>query len=175
VDVSICAATNRDLRKLVAQGSFREDFYFRLVEPSVRLPPLRDRREEIPWLVVEAVRRIDAAIPIAAKLVEACMLRRWPGNVRELLAATSQATRRARSEGRGALKAEYLDPLAGASVTDTDPKENDESPPRAARERPDDASIRSALESAKGNVSRAAKALGMHRSQLRRWLARRSD
>jgi len=169
VDLSICAATNRDLRDDVARGRFREDLYFRL--PAVRLPPLRQRREEIPWLVVEAAHKVDPSLSIGAKLVEACLLRAWPGNIRELISACAQAARRARGEGQGALRIDHLDALAGAPVAAPEAESSGDA--RAARALPDDATIASALESAQGNVSGAAKALGMHRNQLRRWIERR--
>jgi len=89
VDVRIIAATNRDLRQLTSEGRFQEDLYYRLNVIPIALPPLRDRREDIPLLVEHFIRRhasragkrIDGMTPDAmAVLVEAP----WPGNVREL-------------------------------------------------------------------------------------------
>jgi transcriptional regulator with GAF, ATPase, and Fis domain len=89
VDVRIIAATNRDLRQLVAEGKFQEDLYYRLNVIPIALPPLRDRREDIPLLVEHFIRRhagragkrIDGMTPEAMSvLVDAP----WPGNVREL-------------------------------------------------------------------------------------------
>lgn len=89
VDVRVIAATNRDLRQLVADGEFREDLYYRLNVIPIVIPPLRDRREDIPLLVdhlsrrhaLRAGKRIDGIAPAAmAALTEA----QWPGNVREL-------------------------------------------------------------------------------------------
>jgi DNA-binding NtrC family response regulator len=89
VDVRIIAATNRDLRKASADGSFREDLYYRLNVIPITLPPLRDRREDIPLLVdhflerlsVETSGRVDT---VSAEALALLMRHDWPGNVREL-------------------------------------------------------------------------------------------
>jgi DNA-binding NtrC family response regulator len=89
VDVRIIAATNRDLRKAVQEGRFREDLFYRLNVIPITIPPLRDRREDIPLLVesfverlaVEMKKRIDG---VSAEAMTALMAHDWPGNVREL-------------------------------------------------------------------------------------------
>jgi PAS domain S-box-containing protein len=88
-DVRVLAATNRDLEKLVAEGRFREDLYYRLNVFPIRLPPLRERREDIPMLVWAFAKELGRAmgktiesIPRAA--MEALQQYPWPGNVREL-------------------------------------------------------------------------------------------
>jgi two-component system, NtrC family, response regulator AtoC len=89
VDVRIIAATNRDLRKAALEGKFREDLFYRLNVIPVLIPPLRQRREDIPLLVesfverlaVEMKKRIDGVSPDA---MSALMAHDWPGNVREL-------------------------------------------------------------------------------------------
>jgi two-component system, NtrC family, response regulator AtoC len=89
VDVRIIAATNRDLRKATEDNQFREDLYYRLNVIPILLPPLRDRREDIPLLIdhfleylsVEKSRRVDGVSPGALSLL---MKHDWPGNVREL-------------------------------------------------------------------------------------------
>ncbi|HET7084387.1 MAG TPA: nitrogen regulation protein NR(I) [Rhizomicrobium sp.] len=87
-DVRIIAATNRDLRQLISQGMFREDLYYRLNVVPLRLPPLRERIEDIPDLVRHFLRKAeDEGLPHKTLDNEALdMLRRhrWPGNVREL-------------------------------------------------------------------------------------------
>jgi DNA-binding NtrC family response regulator len=88
-DVRIVAATNRDLQKAVADGTFREDLYYRLNVIPISIPPLRERREDIPLLVealveqlsVEAGRHIEGLSHDAMALI---MTHGWPGNVREL-------------------------------------------------------------------------------------------
>ena len=84
VNVAICAATHKDLRALVAQGLFREDLFHRLAQREVSLPPLRDRPEEIPFLVELIRESVPGAPPPSPRFIEACLLHRWPGNIREL-------------------------------------------------------------------------------------------
>jgi transcriptional regulator with PAS, ATPase and Fis domain len=89
VDVRIVAATNQDLRQLVAIGEFRRDLYFRLNVLSIELPPLRERREDVPILVEafirEASERHDRQFPgISAEAMQILIAYAWPGNVREL-------------------------------------------------------------------------------------------
>jgi len=89
VDVRIIAATNRDLHKAVQEGKFREDLYYRLNVIAVTLPPLRERKEDIPLLVehlldqlsVETGKRLEG---VAAEAMDLLMAYHWPGNVREL-------------------------------------------------------------------------------------------
>jgi two-component system response regulator PilR (NtrC family) len=89
VDVRIIAATNRDLAEMIAAGTFREDLYYRIHVIPVRLPPLRDRREDIPLLVDHFVRKFGEELGTPPKRLTlqalACLeTYRWPGNVREL-------------------------------------------------------------------------------------------
>src|SRR5580692_5511336 len=87
-DVRIIAATNRDLRQLISQGLFREDLYYRLNVVPLRLPPLRERVEDIPDLVRHFLRKAeDEGLPhktVDADGLDALRRHRWPGNVREL-------------------------------------------------------------------------------------------
>ncbi|HVN96669.1 MAG TPA: sigma 54-interacting transcriptional regulator [Syntrophorhabdaceae bacterium] len=88
VDVRIIAATNRDLEKMVKYGKFREDLYYRLNVVPVLIPPLRQRREDIPFLLVHYLDRYGKKYGLEAKLtkdvVDILCSYRWPGNVREL-------------------------------------------------------------------------------------------
>ena len=89
MDVRIIAATNRDLRTQVAEGEFRRDLYYRLNVLSIELPPLRERREDIPLLIEHFVgelsRRMDRPFPgISREAMEVLKAYDWPGNVREL-------------------------------------------------------------------------------------------
>jgi len=89
VDVRVIAATNRDLRQMVADNQFQEDLYYRLNVIPIHIPPLRERRDDIPLLVDHFVRkhaqragkRIDAIEP---GVLDALVSADWPGNVREL-------------------------------------------------------------------------------------------
>jgi DNA-binding NtrC family response regulator len=96
VNARVVAATNRDLRAAVAAGTFREDLYFRLGAFVIAVPPLRDRREDIPPLVHEFVTRAAARMKkdvstVSAEAMTALMNYRWPGNVRELEHAIERA------------------------------------------------------------------------------------
>ena len=89
VDVRIITATNQDLRQLVAIGEFRRDLFFRLNVLSIELPPLRERREDIPLLVEAFVREVsernERTFPgISAEAMEMLASYTWPGNIREL-------------------------------------------------------------------------------------------
>jgi two-component system NtrC family response regulator len=89
VDVRVIAATNRDLRQMVADGRFLEDLFYRLHVIPVQIPPLRDRREDIPMLVEHFVRKHRKAAGKRVERFEEGVLKTledydWPGNVREL-------------------------------------------------------------------------------------------
>ena len=88
-DVRILAATNVDIPEALTTHSFRRDLYYRLNAFTLRVPPLRERKEEIPFLLKHFVgifseRYARSALPLSPTLVEACMNCSWPGNVREL-------------------------------------------------------------------------------------------
>jgi DNA-binding NtrC family response regulator len=86
LDVQVVAATNRDLREAVSRGTFRADLYYRLEALRLVIPPLRERREDIPPLVEHFCRRTRADIPesLVERMKSEFMARHWPGNVREL-------------------------------------------------------------------------------------------
>ena len=86
VDVRIVAATNRDMPSLLREGAFREDLYYRLNVVEIRVPPLRDRPEDIPPLVDYFMKEAGAGrdINVPSVVMEELMRRPWPGNVREL-------------------------------------------------------------------------------------------
>ena len=89
VDVRVIAATNQDLRELIARGRFREDLFFRLNVVPIELPPLRERREDIPELTELYLEEFSAGSPwgkprMTPRCLEALMAYAWPGNVREL-------------------------------------------------------------------------------------------
>ena len=97
VDVRVISATNRDLRELIQGGDFREDLYFRLNVVMLEIPPLRERREDIPELTGAFIRRLressgsgDVA-GVSSEAMEAMLRYPWPGNVRELINAVERA------------------------------------------------------------------------------------
>jgi two-component system response regulator HydG len=89
VNVRLISATHRDLPKAIAEGNFREDLYHRLKVVTVRLPPLRERRDDVPLLAAHFMKEMNAvhgkhAAAIAEPVRKAMMAYDWPGNVREL-------------------------------------------------------------------------------------------
>jgi transcriptional regulator with GAF, ATPase, and Fis domain len=173
VDVCICSATHRDLRKDVKSGLFRADLFYRLARPTICLPPLRERLEEIPWLVAKVLEGTHL-LP-DARFVESCLLRCWPGNVRELLAELSRVRDDAVAAGASVLHQHMLGPTAGAQADEpraarlSSPPAAPLASPTAALTRED---VERALDEANGNLSAAARVLQMHRTQLRRLVKR---
>ena len=89
VDVRVIAATNIDIQKSIAEKTFREDLYYRLNAFVIHVPALRERKEEIPYLLQELARRLAATnhmepITFSARLISAALAYHWPGNLREL-------------------------------------------------------------------------------------------
>ena len=177
VDVRVVAASHRNLEELVSKGEFREDLYYRVNVLSVRLPPLRERREDIPLLaehlLARAARESNRAVPLLPREVVAALTAHdWPGNVRELenemrrlvvlvddavqldLLSTSVLERR--SLGLGQVDVSRVMEPGGNirdAVADLEKR-----------------SIDAALKAAGGNKSRAAQTLGISRFALQRKL-----
>src|SRR5262245_58335851 len=104
IDVRVIAATHSDLTKMVAEGSFREDLYYRLNVIPVTLPPLRERRDDIPLLVQHFLQRLSADLgrspaTMSQEAMRRMMAYHWPGNVRQLENVVERAL--AFSQGRG--------------------------------------------------------------------------
>jgi DNA-binding NtrC family response regulator len=113
IDVRVIAATHSDLAKMVAEGTFREDLFYRLNVLPVQLPPLRDRREDIPLLVQHFFQRLAAdtgrgAMTVSQEAMRRLMAYRWPGNVRQLENAVERAL--AFSQGRSHIDVQDLPP-----------------------------------------------------------------
>ena len=181
VDVRVIAATNRDLAAEVARGRFRADLYHRLAVFPLRVPSLRERREDIPVLAVHfmdvARRRLGIGpVRIADEARDRLATADWPGNVRELENVISRAVLRASFRQPGAALVMVLprDLDLGPSVAapSLDKEAAAEAPVangRSLRERIDDfqrAVIRAALDRHHGNAAAAARELGLHRSNL---------
>ena len=166
VDVRVLSATNASVAEEVAEGRFREDLLFRLNTVEVKLPPLRDRRDDIPLLAAHYLRhhapRYGKDLSgFGDDALRAMLEHPWPGNVRELEHAVERAVLLARGSE---LTAPDLGLTAGANGT---PPLEDMSLEQAER-----FLIRRALARHEGNVSEAAKALGVSRSALYRRLQR---
>lgn len=85
VDFRLVTATNRDLRKMIAEGAFREDLYYRISPASIRMPSLAERKEDIPLLIAHFLRRMGKpSLSITDSALEVLSAHSWPGNVREL-------------------------------------------------------------------------------------------
>src|SRR5436189_2592667 len=103
VDVRVIAATNSDLARMVAESTFREDLYYRLNVIPIQLPPLRERRDDIPLLVTHflahCAKKANKAIKaIDDGAIEKLLVYPWPGNVRELQNTIERAVALARSD-----------------------------------------------------------------------------
>jgi transcriptional regulator with GAF, ATPase, and Fis domain len=118
INVRVIGATNRDLRKLIAEGTFREDLYYRLNVITLRVPPLRERKEDVPQLIEYFFKRFSANRGYRARQISPDAMRMmceyaWPGNVRELENAIERLVVRSRDEVIG------VDSLADEVATPT--------------------------------------------------------
>ncbi|MEK7347518.1 MAG: sigma-54 dependent transcriptional regulator [Candidatus Eisenbacteria bacterium] len=171
VDVRIVAATHRDLSALVSSGRFREDLYYRLRVVVLRVPPLRERREDIPLLAEHFLRRFAALSQrrlqgFSPGAMNALLAYRWPGNVRELENVVDRAVALAPGSlvGVGDIPEEIVATSSpGAIVMTGESLPLDEVVRRH---------VLAVLRVAGGNKSRAAKLLGVPRRSLYRMLER---
>jgi two-component system response regulator HydG len=181
VDVAVIAATNRDLRAEVAAGRFRGDLFYRLNVVEVPLPPLRDRREDIPYLTAEFLRDCAARMkkpvqgltPAAERQLLAA---RWDGNVRELknvierACMLSDGTLVSERELAGAFGPERTEPARAFRTAAPRAREHDGGP--APLEEIEREHILEVLRQVNGNRMAAAKVLGISRRALYRRLDR---
>jgi DNA-binding NtrC family response regulator len=180
VDVRLIAATNRQLEEMAARGEFREDLLYRIQVVTLRLPPLRERRADIPALaihfVAEFAARHDRPVrSLSAAARRALVAYDWPGNVRELRNVLERAVVLAETEE---IDVAALPPRVTGATTAPGPVDAAlaDLPFTEARDRAMDAFERSflaaALERHGGNVSATARALGLHRQSLQKILRR---
>jgi transcriptional regulator with PAS, ATPase and Fis domain len=165
-DVRIIAATNRDLRAMVARGEFREDLYYRINVINMVLPPLRERKEDVPILVEHFLKRHGRSRRAARRLTPACLARMlaypWPGNVRELENEIERLVVLAGDER--VIGEELLSPRIRQHGSDAAAKEPDGLPGALAQlER---TMIDEALRRHRGNKTRAARELKISRRNL---------
>jgi two-component system nitrogen regulation response regulator NtrX len=179
VDVRVLSATSRNLQDEIAAGRFREDLYYRLNVVPVRLPPLRERREDIPELVSHFLARIAAERRMAAPTISeeamaALQAHDWPGNVRQLrniierTLILAPGDRAARIEV-DLLPPEVLDNQSAVSGANTGMAIMG-SPLREAREAFEREYLKIQIRRFSGNISRTASFIGMERSALHRKL-----
>lgn len=172
VGVRILAATNRNLRLEAANGRFREDLYYRLSVAAVRVPPLRDRREDIGSLCDRLLEDLCREHGIGRRIVDRSAIAilesyDWPGNVRELrnlleriLVLTDSATITGRE-----IAAEILDISRHESMSDMYLSEDNERREKSLRNI-EETAIKAAIVRNEGNLVRVAKELGIARSTL---------
>jgi DNA-binding NtrC family response regulator/pSer/pThr/pTyr-binding forkhead associated (FHA) protein len=175
IDVRIVAATHQDLRERITQGQFREDLYYRLDGISVRVPPLRDRPDDIEPLArhfaAQAARTGQAVPELAPETLDWISEYEWPGNVRELKNAIGRAAALCED---GVIHVEHLRLGGVSSAASVAPRADDAASGadlRAEVKALERARIERALESCGGNQRRAAEALGISRGSLLRRLA----
>jgi DNA-binding NtrC family response regulator/tetratricopeptide (TPR) repeat protein len=179
VDVRVIASTNRNLDQLVAEGLFRADLFYRLNVVPFRLPPLRERREEVPPLAEHFLGRAAREfgkdrLRLSEETMEYLVLYRWPGNVRQL--ANEMRRLAAMSEAGAVLMPEHLDPVitAGRRTVPVDrgplmPTEvvvRLDQPHAALVEHAERAQIRYAMAQCGGRLESAARMLGLSRKGL---------
>ena len=160
VNVRLLSATNRDLQEDVESGRFREDLYYRINVVTIKLPPLRSRRDDIPALVDHFLGKSEKSVEIEQAALETLLTYDWPGNIRELkneiarLVSVSE-----RIIKKAALKEEILrprvQPQPGGALQDMERK-----------------MIEDVLKSTDYNKQKAAKLLGISRTTLYRKMRR---
>jgi transcriptional regulator with PAS, ATPase and Fis domain len=159
VDVRVVAATNRNLEQAVADGQFREDLYFRLNVVCIAVPPLRQRREEIPTLTQLFLHQYSEhynrpAFPLAADIMRLFSEHDWPGNVRELENAIERAV--VVGKTRQIIPSD-LPILCRAPMTPSN---------AVTLEEIEKAHIRKILDEQQWNIARSARVMGIDRSTL---------
>jgi len=181
VDFRLVCATNKDLAKMVAEGTFREDLYYRLNVIDIRMPALRDHREDIALLVARFLKEFSSAAGSRVTGIEPAALKAledypWPGNVRQLRNVVEKMVILSSGER---LTAGDLPVEIAAPVQHPTEQEAPQPAPTAATAAPTDGislqeaekrQILAALDAAKNNKTKAAEALGISRRTLHRRL-----
>ena len=177
VDVRLIAATNRDLKAAVETGQFREDLFYRLNVVNIKLPPLRERKEDIPLLISHFIEKHKKegkgkALEVSERALQAMMKYPWPGNVRELENCTLRAMLLARSNR---IEFDDLPPEVrgeGGEPAHPVPKDGQELKRmkwqlrRKAEDELERVFLTYALRRNRGNISKTALDVGMDRRQL---------
>ncbi|MCU1346979.1 MAG: hypothetical protein JWO56_9, partial [Acidobacteria bacterium] len=181
VSVRLIAATHRDIKKLVTTGSFREDLYYRLAGYEIRVPPLRERRSDIPLLVEHFRRRVarevhrDSVPGPSPRVLELLVAHSWPGNVREL----EQVIRRTVIDSGGLVDAE----AAERALREIAPRDRGDEPDEPVEigsteedlvplDEAERRHIVTVLRATCGNQTQAAFILGIERKTLSRKMKR---
>lgn len=161
-DVRVVAATNVDLRAALEQGTFREDLYYRLNVVPLNIPPLRERKEDIPYLVEHFAKKFNGEISEGA--LERLMSYHWPGNVRELENVVERSILLAAGP-----RVEPEDVKIDTAAARSRPAASNDHflPEGMTLDEYERSIIREALKRANGNKSQAARLLGLTRNALR--------
>ena len=177
VDVRVLVATNKNLTDMVESGKFRKDLFYRLSVVRLHLPPLRERREDIPLLLRHFLEKATQPAGLAAKTIDPAALAKlsrygWPGNVRELENEVARA-------GAFAGSAIGISDLSPHIQTGQDPSETIRNEPDSLRikhrvERLERQLIREAMSRSQGNQTKASTLLGLSRFGLQKKLRRYS-
>jgi len=167
IDVRLIAATNRDLNEAVRKGEFRQDLYYRLNVVKLTMPPLRERREDIPMLTRHFVQKHAKRCkvkskPVAREAMAALVSYDWPGNVRELENAIERAL------VMGSSDMLLLEDLPESLMEQTPPAEMHEGKYHASVKELKKQLILDAVEQTRGNYVDAAAILGVHANYLHR-------
>ncbi len=168
VDIRIVAATNRNLAEMVREGSFREDLYYRLKVITIELPPLRERKDDIPLLLEHMIDKLNGTMGkeitgISQEVADCFQKYNWPGNIRELEHAMEYAFVRCRQP------VVALGHLPGDLLATN---EQNSAAPVPVGEEDERQLICSALEKTAWNKAKAARLLGIDRKTLYRKLAK---
>ncbi len=174
VDFRLLAATHEDLEALVAAGRFRADLFYRLNVVPIRIPPLRERREDVPALVSHTLGRLSedmgrSPVRVTAAALGALQGHDWPGNVRELVNVLERILNALDGDVIDVTHLPFVSAKSASAVRDTEVGRLR----RLLREHKELA-IQQALVLTGGNKAEAARVLGIHRASLYRKLARGS-
>jgi two-component system nitrogen regulation response regulator NtrX len=179
VDVRVLSTTNRDLQAEIAAGRFREDLYYRLAVVPLRVPALRERREDVPLLARHFIGRSIETTGMARRdlsedALAAMQAYDWPGNVRELRNLIDWLLIMAPGEAREPIRPDMLPPQVGAAAPAVLKLDRSSEimtlPLREARELFERQYLEAQLLRFGGNISRTANFVGMERSALHRKL-----
>ena len=168
VDVRLIAATNRDLRAALEEGTFREDLYYRLNVVAIDIPPLRDRKEDVPGLVNFFLQKFAREMEKPAHTITPQAMKllvdfHWPGNVREVENVIQRAVTLSSGPALDVSDIQLDVPVARSNSSGS----SHVLPPGMTLDQWEEEAIREALRHANGNKSQAARALGLSRNALR--------
>src|SRR5208282_1171904 len=168
VDVRLIAATNRDLRAALEEGTFREDLYYRLNVVAIDIPPLRDRKEDVPGLVNFFLQKFAREMQKPAHTITPQAMKllvdfHWPGNVREVENVIQRAVTLSSGPALDVSDIQLDVPVARSNSGGS----SHVLPPGMTLDQWEEEAIREALRQANGNKSQAARALGLSRNALR--------